>query len=163
MGDGAGGNVVEGARQPTLPHRRGNVRQRRRDRWWRQARLLAAGLYGLPHLLEEGRWTIINDVGHVRKKNRKKDNQTEKEKKNVKTKEKCEKEETEIKVRYSDISTGNNTKKKNSKEKQKEKCKNGKHKIIQHLRQKVADTMLDKRKTGKQTKNANIKAINVKR
>jgi hypothetical protein len=34
---------------------------------------------------------------------------------------------------------------------------NGKHKIIQHLRQKVADTVLDKRKTCKQTKTINVK------
>jgi hypothetical protein len=67
------------------------------------------------------------------------------------------KEETEIKVRYSDTFTGNNTKKKNSKRKMKRKMQTGKHKIIQHLRQKVADTVLDKRKTWKQIKNANSK------
>jgi len=66
-----------------------------------------------------------------------------------KSKEKCEKEETEIKVRYSDTFTGNNTKKQNSKRKMKRKMQTGKHKIIQHLRQKVADTALDKRKTWK--------------
>ncbi len=73
------------------------------------------------------------------------------------------KRETEIKVRYSDTSTGNNTKKKNSKRKIKEKCKNGKHKIIQHLRQKVADTALDKQKTCKQTKMQIEKRQNDKR
>ena len=62
------------------------------------------------------------------------------------------KRETEIKVRYSDTSTGNNTKKQNSKRKMKRKMQNCKHKIIQHLRQKVADTALDKRRTCKQTK-----------
>ena len=66
MRDGAGGNVVEGARQPTLPHRRGNVRQRRRDRRRRQTRLLAAGLDGLPHLLEEGSGSVVNNVRHDR-------------------------------------------------------------------------------------------------
>ena len=57
------------------------------------------------------------------------------------------KEETEIKVRYSDTFTGDNTKKKNSKRKMERKMQN--NKIIQHLRQKVADTVLDKRKTCK--------------
>ena len=90
MGDGAGGYVVEGARQPTLPHRRGNVHQRRRDRRRRQARLLAAGLDGLPHLLEEGRWTIVDNMRH--RKERKKINQTEKERKMSKSKKKREKE-----------------------------------------------------------------------
>ena len=52
------------------------------------------------------------------------------------------KEETEIKVRYSDTFTGDNTKKKEFKKKNGK--KNAKHKIIQHLRQKVADTELDK-------------------
>jgi len=93
----------------------------------------------------------------------KKINQTEKEKKNVKTKEKCEKEETEIKVRYSDTFTGNNTKKKNSKEKQRKNANMVSIKSIQHLRQKVADTVLDKRKTCKQTKMRISKTINVKR
>ena len=65
MGDGAGGYVVEGARQPTLPHRRGNVRQRRRDRRRRQARLLAAGLNGLPHFLKEGSGSVIHNVRHI--------------------------------------------------------------------------------------------------
>jgi hypothetical protein len=51
------------------------------------------------------------------------------------------KEETEIKVRYSDTFTGDNTKKEFKKKNGK---KNAKHKIIQHLRQKVADTELDK-------------------
>jgi hypothetical protein len=76
-----------------------------------------------------------------------------KQKKNAKKK-------TEIKVRYSDTSTGTNTKKQNSKRKTKEKCKNGKHKIIQHLRQKVADTALDKRKTCKQTETQKVKTLN---
>ena len=54
-------------------------------------------------------------------------------------------------------------KEKEFKRKTKEKCKNGKHKIIQHLRQKVADTALDKRKTCKQTKTQIAKRQNDKR
>ena len=73
----------------------------------------------------------------------------------LKRKEKCQnqrkmrKEETEIKVRYSDTFTGNNTKKKNSKEKQRKNANMVSIKSIQHLRQKVADTVLDKRKACK--------------
>ncbi len=91
MRDGVGGNVVEGARQPTLPHRRGNVRQRWRDRRRRQARLLAAGLDGLPHLLEEGRWTVVNDVRHVRKKIKEKETKLKRKEKRQNQKKKCEK------------------------------------------------------------------------
>ncbi len=73
------------------------------------------------------------------------------------------KRETEIKVRYSDTSTGNNTKKKNSKDKQKKNANMVSIKSIQHLRQKVADTVLDKRESVKQTKTQISKTINVKR
>ncbi len=90
MGDGAGGNVVEGARQPTLPHRRGNIRQRLSDRRRRHPRLLTAGLHGLPHFLEKGRGSIIHNMGHDGRK-LKENNQTEKERKMSKQK-KCEKE-----------------------------------------------------------------------
>ncbi len=65
MGDGAGGYVVEGARQPTLPHRRGDVRQRRGDRRRRNACFLAADLHGPPNFLKEGSGPIINDVRHI--------------------------------------------------------------------------------------------------
>jgi len=93
----------------------------------------------------------------------KKINQTEKEKKMSKPKKNAEKNKTEIKVRYSNTFTGNNTKKQNSKRKMKRKMQTGKHKIIQHLRQKVADTALDKRKTCKQTKTQIAKRQNDKR
>jgi hypothetical protein len=71
MGDGAGGYVVKGARQPTLSHRRGDVRQRRGDRRHRHARFFAAGLHGFPHFLEEGRGPVVNNVGHCKRKKRK--------------------------------------------------------------------------------------------
>ena len=92
MRDGAGGNVVEGARQPTLPHRRGNVRQRRRDRRWRQARLLAAGLNGFPHFFEEGGRSIIDDVRHDRKKQKEKETKLKRKEKCQNQKENCEEE-----------------------------------------------------------------------
>ncbi len=71
MGDGAGGYVVKGACQPTLPHRRGNVRERWSDRRRRQARLLAAGLNGLPHFLEEGSRSVVDNVRHIVERKRK--------------------------------------------------------------------------------------------
>ncbi len=92
MGDGAGGHVVEGTRQPALSHRHGDVRQRGGNRRWRYARLLTAGLHGLPHFLEESRGPIVNDVCHDRKEKKERKNQTEKERKMSKSKEKCEKE-----------------------------------------------------------------------
>ena len=64
MGDGAGGYVVKGARQPTLSHRRGDVRQRRGDRRRRHPRLLAADLHGPPNFLKEGGGPIIDNVRH---------------------------------------------------------------------------------------------------
>ena len=134
MGDGAGGHVVERSRQPALPHRHGDVRQRGSNCWLRHARLLTADLHGFTHFLQEGGGPIVNDARHIGR-NQKKETK-------LKRKEKCQnqrkmrKEETEIKVRYSDTFTGNNTKKKNAKRKMKRKMQTGKHKIIQHLRQK---------------------------
>jgi hypothetical protein len=90
MRDGAGGNVVEGARQPNLPHRRGNVRQLRGDRRRRNTCFLAADLHGPPNFLKEGGGPIINNVRHIVE--RKENNQTEKERKMSNSKEKCEKE-----------------------------------------------------------------------
>ncbi len=92
MGDGAGGYVVEGARQPTLPHRRGNVRQRRHDRRRRQARLLAAGLNGLPHFFEEGGRSVVDNVRHIVEENQKKETK-------LKRKEKCQNQKKNVKKR----------------------------------------------------------------
>ncbi len=71
MGDGAGGYVVKGARQPTLSHRRGDVRQRRGDRRRRHSRLLTADLHGAPNLFKKGGGPIINNMGRHRKIKRK--------------------------------------------------------------------------------------------
>jgi hypothetical protein len=67
MRDGTGGHVVQRPRQPALPHRHGDVRQRGDNRRRRHPRLLAAGLHGLPHFLEEGSRPVVNNVGHRNK------------------------------------------------------------------------------------------------
>ena len=69
MRDGAGGHVVQRPRQPALPHRHGDVRQRGGNRRRRHPRLLAAGLHSLPHFLEEGRGAIVHNMGHDKKEN----------------------------------------------------------------------------------------------
>jgi hypothetical protein len=63
MGDGSGGNIVQRPRQPALPHRHGDVRQRGGDRRRRNACFLAADLHGPPNFLKEGGGPIINNVG----------------------------------------------------------------------------------------------------
>ena len=96
MRDGAGGNVVEGARQPTLSHRRGDVRQRRGDRRRRNACFLATDLHGPPNFLKEGGGPIVDNVGRHDGKNSRENNQTEKERKMSKSKEKCEEEKQKL-------------------------------------------------------------------
>ena len=90
MGDGTGGHVVQRPRQTALPHRHGDVRQRRGNRRRRHPRLLSAGLHSLPHFLEEGSGSIINDMGHDRRKSKER-NQTEKERKMSKQKKNVKK------------------------------------------------------------------------
>ena len=145
MRDGAGGNVVEGARQPTLPHRRGNVRQRQRDRRWRQARLLAAGRHSFPHFLEEGRGAIVHNMGHDKKENWKKITK-------LKRKEKCQNQKKNVKKRNRNqgkiqryIYRKQHKEKEFKKKNERKNANRVSIKSIQHLRQKVADTVLDKR------------------
>ena len=85
MGDGAGGHVVERSRQPALPHRHGDVRQRGSNCWLRHARLLTADLHGFTHFLQEGGGPIVNDARHIGR-NKGERNQTEKERKMSKPK-----------------------------------------------------------------------------